>query len=99
MPRSFDNGVWTSEEADILANPFKARVDSEIWSFLASAKEHGATDQELEIALNRPGNTIRPSRRGLVKDGVVVDSDKWRFTVAKRRAIVWVLARFAADAQ
>ena len=98
MPRSFENGQPTSEEANILASPFKDLVRNEVWSYLANRGEQGATDQELEVALDRPGNTLRPARREQVKLGIVVESGRTRRTRSGRRAIVWILARFAAGA-
>jgi hypothetical protein len=95
VPRTFDNGTWTSEVAKEMAEPFTGKVVMEICEYLFRRKNLGSTDQELERALGRPGNTIRPGRVSLVKSGHVVNSGGWRYTVANRPAIVWVLSRFA----
>jgi hypothetical protein len=92
MARSFKNGAWTSAHAAKEAEQFKPQVRHEILAELHVRKELGATDQELERAIGRPGNTLRPGRVDLVKEGLVVDSLKWRFTEARRPAKVWVLA-------
>jgi hypothetical protein len=97
MPRSFDNGSWTSEIAKEMAEGFKGRVIKEIHDYLSSRKNLGSTDQELERALQRPGNTIRPGRVNLVKSGHVVYSGGWRYTEANRPAKVWVLCQFASE--
>lgn len=94
MAKSFENGAWTSEYAADLAKEFKPRVMDEIKAYLLTRKELGATDQELEHAIGRPGNTLRPSRVDLVKEGVVIDSGKWRLTLSKRPAKVWILAAY-----
>lgn len=94
MPKSFNNGSWTSKEASRLAEPFKSKVRVEILGFLDNQKQDGATDQELELALNRPGNTIRPGRVNLVKEKLVIDSGKWRYTQSHRPAKVWVLSQY-----
>lgn len=93
MPRSFNNGSWTSELAERMARGLKIVVRLEILKFLHARGDHGATDQELEFALKRPGNTLRPGRVGLVKDGLVQDSGQWRFTVSNRPATVWTLSK------
>jgi hypothetical protein len=94
MPKSFENGAWTSDFAAKQAEQFKPLVKHEIYSQLYVREGLGATDQELEKALGRPGNTLRPGRVTLVKEGLVVDSGKWRFTESKCPAKVWILAIF-----
>ena len=94
MPMSFENGAWTSEHAREQAEGFKPQVRHEILSQLHVREGLGATDQELERAIGRPGNTLRPGRVDLVKEGLVIDSGKWRFTEARRSAKVWVLSIF-----
>lgn len=90
MPRSFDTGAWTSEVAERMAAGLKPIVRHEMLKFFDAVGKHGATDQELENALGRPGNTLRPCRVDLVREGYLQDSGQWRFTIANRPAIVWV---------
>jgi hypothetical protein len=97
MPRSFKNGAWTSAHAAKEAEQFKPQVRHEILAELHVRKGLGATDQELERAILRPGNTLRPGRVDLVKEGLVIDSGKWRFTEARKPAKVWVLVEFQDD--
>jgi transcription initiation factor IIE alpha subunit len=52
----------------------------------------GATDEEIEEALSISGNTVRPTRGSLVKDGFIVDSGLERLTKAGNPAIVWRVA-------
>jgi hypothetical protein len=99
MPRSFENGAWTSEHAREQAEQFKPQVRHEILAALHVREGLGATDQELERAIGRPGNTLRPGRVDLVKEGLVVDSGGWRFTEAKKPAKVWILAIYESDNQ
>jgi hypothetical protein len=94
MARSFDNGSWTSAYAAEQAEQFRPQVRHEILAELHVRAALGATDQELEKAISRPGNTERPGRVALCKQGLVLDSGKWRFTDAKRPAKVWILACF-----
>lgn len=48
-----------------------------------------ATDEEIETALGMSGNTVRPTRGSLVKDGWIKDSGITRPTRAGNDAIVW----------
>jgi hypothetical protein len=57
------------------------------------AKPGGRTDEEVAIARNMPGNTVRPRRNELVNAGRVVDSGETRLTQSGRRAIVWKSAK------
>lgn len=91
MPKTFDNGVWTSEIANRLAAGLKPLVRNEILQYMEKMGTYGATDQEIENALGRPGNTVRPQRGELVKKGFLRDSGEWRFTASYRPAIVWVI--------
>ena len=52
-------------------------------------RTHDATDEEIERALSISGNTVRPIRGSLVKDGLIVDSGARRLTIAGNEAIVW----------
>jgi hypothetical protein len=99
MARSFDTGAWTSAHAAKEAEQFKPQVRHEILAALHVREGLGATDQELERAIGRPGNTLRPGRVDLCKEGLVVDSGGWRFTEAKKPAKVWILAIYESDNQ
>lgn len=50
---------------------------------------NGATDEEIEIALNLSGNTVRPCRVSLVQDGWVTDSGQRRAVRSGNLAIIW----------
>jgi hypothetical protein len=81
--------AWTSHEANHQAESFKSGIMREVLTFLRGQVDHGATDQEIQIALRIEGNTERPARVDLVKGGSVVDSGGWRLTRSGRKAIVW----------
>ena len=57
--------------------------------------EHGATDQEIQDALQLASNTEIPRRWELVNAGAVVASKRKRLTRSNCPAIVWVLSEFA----
>jgi hypothetical protein len=63
---------------------------AEVLGFIRISGRYGATDEELQIALNMNPNTERPRRVELVERGLVVDSGKKRKTKSNRQAVVWV---------
>jgi len=58
--------------------------------------EHGATDQEIQDALQLPSNTQIPRRWELVKAATVVASGRKRKTRSNCPATVWVASEFAS---
>ena len=50
----------------------------------------GMTDEDLELVLGMPANTVRPRRRELMALGRVKDSGLTRELKSGHRAIVWV---------
>lgn len=57
---------------------------------LTTCGEHGATDDEGEVALDIRPQTYTPRRGELVRLGLVVDSGRRRLTLTRRPAAVWV---------
>ena len=49
----------------------------------------GATDQEVENALHLDGNTVRPTRLSLIKDGYILDTGTTRKNANGNECIVW----------
>jgi hypothetical protein len=80
----------TSRKAAANALPKSGTNRARIFHYI---KAHdGATDEELEIALNLSGNTVRPCRVSLVNDGYVQDTGRRRQVRSGNDAIVWGLA-------
>lgn len=77
----------TSARAAEKALPRSGTKRAKVYEFLRS--NYGATDEEIEIALGMSGNTVRPTRISLMKDGWVVDSGLYRKTRGGNDAIVW----------
>jgi hypothetical protein len=86
--RTFKNHVWTSEEANQKAN--KEKNIDQVWRYLKSQGKQGATDDEIQVAVSMDGNSERPSRRTLEKEGHVKRTKQWRITRKGFKAIVWV---------
>lgn len=66
-----------------------------VLSMLRERGEHGATDQEIQTALELSSDTEVPRRWELVKAGAVVASGRKRKTRSNCPATVWVLSEFA----
>lgn len=49
----------------------------------------GSTDEEAQAALNIDGNTMRPTRGSLVKDGYLIDTGTTRKNAKGHECIVW----------
>ena len=81
----------TSLKAALRALPKTGTKRARLYDYLVSCG--GATDEEVERALNMSGNTVRPTRVSLVRDGLVEDSGLVRPTVSGNDAIVWRVSR------
>lgn len=68
-----------------------AKVRDRIWALLVTAADYGRTDDEMEVATGLRHQTLSATRRGLSKEGLIVDSGKRRKTRSGRNAIVWVI--------
>jgi hypothetical protein len=76
----------TSVDAALKVKPKTGKKRARVHAYLMGRP---ATDEEIETALNMSGNTVRPTRGTLVKDGHVIDSGIRRLTRAGNEAIVW----------
>lgn len=76
--------------------PIRVRV----FTFLRQCRSRGATDDAISVTLGVNGNSTRPGRVELCRQGLVVDSGRLRRTSTGSPATVWVLAEHApADAR
>lgn len=62
-----------------------------IYLYVAGRGIQGATDQEIQEHFNKSGDTIRPTRKTLEKDGLLVDSGRVRKNEAGNDCIIWVI--------
>jgi hypothetical protein len=62
-----------------------------VFNFLSDRGPEGATDEELQLALQMNPSTQRPRRIELVRWGMVGDSGRTRTTASGRAAVVWVV--------
>lgn len=80
----------TSKEAARRALPNSPILRRKIFDAI---KERPRTDDELEVLLDSPHQSVSSQRRGLVLDGWVEDSGRRRKTRSDRWAIVWRVRR------
>jgi hypothetical protein len=72
--------------------PIIKDVRKRIATFIAE-RPNGATDDEIEVALDLKHQTASAARRGLVIAGLVRDSGQVRKTRSGRNATVWVIPK------
>jgi hypothetical protein len=84
----------TSVAAAEAIRPATGRLRMAVLEYLRSCGQNGATDDEMQDALNGTlgmgPSTQRPRRIELVEAGLVADSGRTRLTKAGRKAVVWV---------
>lgn len=62
----------------------------QVYDFYIQRDNQGATDEEAQLALGIDGNTMRPTRVSLVRDGYIIDSGRQRLNRNGHDCIVWV---------
>jgi transcription initiation factor IIE alpha subunit len=60
-----------------------------VYEFILNQGLRGVTDQEIEHTLGIDGNTVRPTRISLVKDGYIMDTGTTRKNKHDNDCIVW----------
>ena len=80
----------TSIQAQIKVAPRVPTYKSLVFNLILARGEHGATDQEIQNVLMMSGDTVRPTRGKLLKDGLIYDSGKTRKNENDNDCIVWV---------
>jgi len=78
----------TSTAAAEAIKPDTSTLRTLVFNFIRNAG--GATDEEIQIALDMNPSTERPRRVELVNAGRVADSGERRKTKSGRKAVVWV---------
>jgi len=80
----------TSEAAASSISSARPTLQDAVRTYIKSCGTFGATDQQIENALELRHQTASPRRRELVLLGEVVDSGQTRKTDSGRNAVVWV---------
>jgi len=76
-----NNAQRTSVAAAMKALPRTGSMRRKVYEYIVGQGLRGATDQEIEKALGIDGNTVRPTRISLIKDGYIV----WAGTFRKNK--------------
>ena len=79
----------TSRLAAIRVYPETGSLRLKIYELLIRAGSRGATDQEIEAILSISGNSVRPLRGSLEKQGFIIDSGTTRENKNGNLCIVW----------
>jgi hypothetical protein len=61
-----------------------------VFTYVSSQGVNGATDQEIQAYLDKSGDTIRPARKTLQDDKLIVDSGRTRKNAAGNDCTVWI---------
>lgn len=85
-------GSETSKKAAGAIQASSASLRVQVLAYLLS-RDEGATDQEIQQALDMRASTERPRRVELVEMGLVADSGRRRETDSGREATVWEVSR------
>lgn len=83
------NAQRTSIAAAQKVLPRTGSLRRQVYEYILRQGLRGATDQEMELALSIDGNTIRPTRISLVKDGFILDTGSTRKNQHGNDCIVW----------
>ena len=80
----------TSLEALLSVEAHIGSINRTVYAYIESRGVDGATDQEIENVTHIDGNSVRPSRGSLVKQGLVFDSGRTRPNAKGNNCIVWI---------
>lgn len=83
------NAQRTSVMAAEKALPRSGTKRRQVYDFIARCGLRGATDDEIQATLGIDGNTVRPTRGGLVEDGFIIDTGTTRKNKHGNECIVW----------
>jgi len=79
----------TSRDAAELIEPDVASLRGRVLAYLRKCGEKGATDDEMQVALQMNPSTQRPRRIELWKAGFIEPTSETRPTRSGRQATVW----------
>jgi hypothetical protein len=83
------NGRQTSRAAAERVYPKSGTMRLFVYEHIIRQGLRGATDQEIQNTLHLSGDTVRPSRITLLKDGMIIDSGTTRKNANGNECIVW----------
>ena len=84
-----NNARNTSRIAAERVYPKSGSIRLSVYEYLIRQGLRGATDQEVQSALNMSGDSVRPSRITLLRDGLIIDSGETRLNANGNPCTVW----------
>jgi hypothetical protein len=93
VPAPSQSHSETSRTAAREIEPKAGTLRGYVLAYIRGSGETGATDAEMQLALNMNPSTQRPRRIELVTAGLVIDSQTTRQTPSGRKAVVWKAAK------
>lgn len=87
--RVASNAQRTSLLAAERALPRSGTKRRMVYDYIERCGLRGATDDEISATLGIDGNTVRPTRGGLVEDGYIIDTGTTRKNRHGNECIVW----------
>jgi hypothetical protein len=88
------NGTTTSKAAATAIKPTSDNLRARVLDYIASCGESGAIREEVEIALEMSGSTVRPRVLELLKAGKIRELDGvTRATESGRQAVILTATR------
>lgn len=89
-PPPATNGTPTSNEAASRIEPAAGTLRELVLIYLRNCKAHGATDEEIQLALDMNPSTERPRRQELEKLGLILRTSRARPTRSGRSAVIFI---------
>lgn len=83
------NAQRTSVAAALKVLPKTGSLKRKVYEYILNQGLRGSTDYEIEKTLQIEGNTVRPTRISLVKDGYIIDTGTTRKNHHNNDCIVW----------
>ena len=83
----------TSREAAVAIAPDMGTLRGKVYAYIQQCGDDGATDEEIQSALEMNPSTERPRRIELCAMRLVRDSGRSQLTRSGRRAVVWIEER------
>jgi transcription initiation factor IIE alpha subunit len=79
----------TSRWSAAKAYPKSGTKRLKVYELIVSRGMNGMTDQEIQNTLHLSGDTVRPSRIKLLRDGLIIDSGETRKNSNDNPCVVW----------
>ncbi len=90
VPAPPTNGTPTSNEAAERIEPAAGTLRELVLAYVRQCGEIGATDEEIQLALDMNPSTERPRRQELEKLGLILRTSRTRPTKSGRSAVIFI---------